>query len=230
MTNTDWDDIKTVALASVLWSSPDFYNVVHTYSVSIYLKGLANVNIGNPSKKEGDVVSYISLPDNAPFQILCKLVAKSLGLCEDREYKPYLGFARKENEVDRQLASKQNVVLFCHYMNGREVFLNDFIEQNIKEQDSKVFTAVCCGSRREDLIRGAYDFRELIQIDEVIKNRDRICAIVTSTPLVKEIGCVLDIPVVYLYSYAFVVCQNGQENVGRIEHDITQLRDALVSL
>lgn len=212
-TNTGFDDIKAVALASVLWHSPHTYNVVRTNTVSIYFKGLVNVNVGSPCEKDGDVTSELNLPDNAPFGVLCKLAAEALELDAEKTYKPYLGFSRNENEIDRQLANKEDIALFCYYTNEREQLLVSILESVVEELNHEQITPVCCGSRREHLLRGAYDFRELIQIDEIIKNRARIKVLVTSTFLVKEIGCALGISVIYLYSYAIIVYNNDGRSV-----------------
>ncbi|GEM_PF-909306 len=212
-TYSGFDDIKAAALASVLCITSERFNVVHTDVITIYLRGVANVIIGNPNKKEGDVVTVIDLPDYAPFQILCKKICERLNIKYKKSYSPYLGFVREENEIDRQLSKKGNLILFCYYLNERELFLKSQLEEVVQNLGEHVDSAICCGSKRESLIKGAYDFRELIQIDEVIKNRHRIKLLVTALPLVKEIGNLLGIPVIYLYSYSYIVYYKNAEIV-----------------
>lgn len=211
-TNTGYDDLKAAALASVLNVSPDHYNVVHTNVVSRYMKGLNNVKVGNPSVKEGDNVKTLNLPDYAPFSILCTKISTALNLpC--RDYSPYLGFAREENEIDRQLSEKENFILFCYFINERDSSLVSVLNAVVKKLNNNSLNAISCGSKNEPIIKGVFDFRELIQIDEIIKNRDKIKVIITSTALVKEIGVLLDIPVVYLYSYSYIVYYDNSEIV-----------------
>lgn len=204
-----FDDIKAAALAAVLNKSSEHFNVVHTNIISIYLNRLKNVTIGYPSKSEGDTIISLELSDNAPFKILCDRISVLLNLQEMQEYEPYLGFVRSENEVDRQLSKLNNIVAFCYFLNERETLIVPQLEKVIESSVACNFKAVSCGSRNEQLLKGSYDYRELIQIDELIKNRDRIKAIVTSLPLVKEIGCLLHIPVIYLYTYAVIVYFDG---------------------
>lgn len=212
-TGSGFDDIKASALASVLCVTSKTFNIVHTDVVSIYLKGIKNARIGKPCKTNGDIVVTLDLPDYAPFQILCIKISAFLNLKYDKPYKPYLGFVRSENEIDRQLSNKGDLILFCYYLNERELFLLSRLEEVVHNLDKSDCSVICCGSMRETLIKGAYDFRELIQIDEVIKNRSRIKLIVTAMPLVKEIGVLLDIPVIYLYSYSYVVYYGDSEIV-----------------
>lgn len=212
-TYSGFDDLKAAALASVLCITSKRFNVVHTDVVTIYLRGIDNVIIGNPSEKEGDVVIVIDLPDYAPFQILCKKTCELLSLKYKKSYKPYLGFVRDENEIDRQLSKKGELILFCYYLNVRELFLKSRLEEVVQNLDKNDYSFICCGSKREALIKGAYDFRELIQIDEVIKNRHRIKLIVTASPLVKEIGNLLGITVIFLYSYSYIVCRKNSKIV-----------------
>lgn len=212
-TGSGFDDIKASALASVLCVTSKTFNIVHTDVVSIYLKGIKNARIGNPCKTNGDIVVTLDLPDYAPFRILCIKISAFLNLKYDKPYKPYLGFVRSENEIDRQLSNKGDIILFCYYLNEREPFLLSRIEEVVHNLDKSDCSVICCGSMRETLIKGAYDFRELIQIDEVIKNRSRIKLIVTAMPLVKEIGRLLGITVIYIYSYSYLVFHNKAEIV-----------------
>lgn len=207
--NRGFDDIRAAALASVLRKSGETHNVVHTNVISIYLNRLENINIGYPNESEGDKIITLELPDYAPFQLLCKMISKRLDIPDVEVYEPYLGFVRKENEIDKQLSKSDNIVLYCYYMNDRDALLIPQLEKTIEILDINGYSSVCCGSRKESLLKGSYDYRELIQIDEIIKNRKRIKAIVTSLSLVKEIGCLLNIPVVYLYTYAFIVYYRG---------------------
>ena len=212
-TYSGFDDLKAAALASVLCMTSKRFNVVHTDVVTIYLRGIDNVIIGNPSEKEGDVVTVIDLPDYAPFQILCKKICERLNINYEKSYSPYLGFVRGENEIDRQLSSKRDIVLFCYYVNHREKDLIPLLNGIVRKIDKNDYSAICGGLKSEALIKGAYDFRELIQIDEVIKNRHRIKLLVTALPLVKEIGNLLGIPVIYLYSYSYIVYYKNAEVV-----------------
>ena len=212
-TGSGFDDIKASALASVLCVTSKTFNIVHTDVVSIYLKGIKNARIGNPCKTNGDIVVTLDLPDYAPFQILCIKISAFLNLKYDKPYKPYLGFVRSENEIDRQLSNKGDLILFCYYLNERELFLLSRLEEVVHNLDKSDCSVICCGSMRETLIKGAYDFRELIQIDEVIKNRSRIKLIVTAMPLVKEIGRLLGITVIFIYSYSYLVFHNKAEIV-----------------
>ena len=199
-----YDDLKAAALASVLFMTNEEYNIVHTDVVSIYLKGLKNVIIGIPNKNDGDTISILDLPDYAPFQILCNKISVALSIKREKHYCPYLGFVRKENEIDRQMSNKGNLILLSFYSNDRDLSLISKLEEVVFSLKGQPYNAICCGSKRETMIKGAYDFRELIQIDEIIKNRDRIKVIITALPLVKEIARLLDIPVVYLFSDSFV--------------------------
>lgn len=214
-----YDDINAVALASVLFASSKSYHVVHTNVVSIYLKGLNNVTIGIPSPKDGDSVQRIVLPINAPFEVLCANISKELALPVIKNLQVYTGFVRRENEIDRQLTRKEHIVLFSYYSYERERELLSRLEKVVNQLNNAGISSVCCGSLTEELLENAYDFRELIQVDEIIKNRDRISALVTSLPLVKEIGRLLNIPVVYLYSYAFIVYDKNGEYVASMIHD-----------
>ena len=212
-TGSGFDDIKASALASVLCVTSKTFNIVHTDIVSVYLKGIKNAIIGNPCKTNGDIVVTLDLPDYAPFQILCIKVAAFLNIKYDKPYKPYLRFVRIKNEIDRQLSNKGDLILFCYYLNERELFLISRLEELVQNLNKNDYSVICCGSKREALIKGAYDFRELIQIDEVIKNRSRIKLIVTAMPLVKEIARLLGITVIYLYSYSYFVFHNNAEIV-----------------
>lgn len=204
-TNSGYDEIKAAAVATVINVSKECYNVVRTDIVSKYLGKLKNVNIGHPKEKEGDSVLVLDLPDYAPFRILCEKTAGILNVQHEGGFSPYLGFVREKNEIDEQLAKKEKVVLFCYYLNEREFFISSHLKQVVANLCDNGLFPVCCGTKREILLKGAYDFRELIEIDEIIKNRSRIKAIVTSEPIVKYIGQLLNIPVVYLFSYAYTV-------------------------
>ncbi|MGM9847655.1 MAG: hypothetical protein ACI31F_06860 [Muribaculaceae bacterium] len=204
-TNSGYDEIKAAAVATVVNVSKECYNVVRTDIASKYLGKLENVNIGHPKEKEEDSVLVLDLPDYAPFRILCEKTANILNVQHEGIFHPYLGFVREKNEIDEQLATKEKVVLFCYYLNEREFFISSYLKQVVANLCDNGLSPVCCGTKREVLLEGAYDFRELIEIDEIIKNRSRIKAIVTSEPIVKYIGQILDIPVVYLFSYAYTV-------------------------
>lgn len=151
-TGSGFDDIKASALASVLCVTSKTFNIVHTDVVSIYLKGIKNARIGNPCKTNGDIVVTLDLPDYAPFRILCIKISAFLNLKYDKPYKPYLGFVRSENEIDRQLSNKGDLILFCYYLNEREPFLLSRLEEVVHNLDKSDCSVICCGSMRETLI------------------------------------------------------------------------------
>lgn len=207
--NCGFDDLNAVALASVLSASSERFNVVHTKMTSKYLKGLENVIVGYPSEKDGEIVTMLNLPEYAPFELLCETILDTLCIKLNNKCSPYLGFASKRNEIDRQLQDRGDLILFCYYIEEREVFLVPRLEEVVKTLNAYSF--ISCGSKREPLIKGSYDFRELIKIDEIIKNRNRIKAIITANNLVKEIGSKLDIPVIYLFSYSYILYYKKKE-------------------
>lgn len=218
--NTDFgfDEIKAVALASVLSNSSEMFYIVHTNIVSKYVRGLKNVLIGNPGKNEKRDIIILDLPDYAPFQILCKKISEILNIKCVMPVLPFLGFTRKKNEIDRQLSIYDDVILFCYYSIEGGESLCPKLENVVRSLNEKSYLTICCGPKSEVLIKGTFDFRELIQIDEIIKNRERIKVIVTSTALVKEIGLLLGIPVIFLFSYSFIIYY---ENVEIVQSTLT---------
>lgn len=211
--NNGSDDIKAAALAAVLSKSSEQYNVVHTSIVSIYLNRLENVYLGYPNKSEGDVIISLKLPNFTPFQYLCRKISQILEVNISEDIEPYLGFVRNENEIDRQLSKLGEIVAFCYYINDLAASFALQLDKTVELLDSYELKTICCGSRNERLLKGSYDYRELLQVDEIIKNRERIKAIVTSLPMVKEIGHLLHIPVVYLYTNAIIVYYEDKEIV-----------------
>ena len=206
------DEIKAAAMAAVMHKSQRHFKVVHTSVSAKYLFGLDNVEIGYPDKNDSIIVT-IELPDNSPFCILCKKVAEVLNIQDCSTWEPYLGFVQKDNEVDRQLSKIENVFLFCYYLYERKENILDNLNKAVELMSDTPINIICCGPKREKMIKGAWDFRELIQIDELIRNRGRIKAIVTSSPFVREIGLLLHITVIYLYTNAFVVCRGDKKEV-----------------
>lgn len=226
-----FDDMKAAALASVLNKSSERYNIVHTTIVSKYMKGLENVIVGNPNKEEDSAIICLDLPDYAPFQTLCENIAAKLDLKCEVPYSPYLGFARKSNEIDCQLLNKGDLILFCYYYVEGERFLLPKLEKVVHSLNEKKYSTICCGLKGETLIKGAFDFRGLIQIDEIIKNRDRIRVIVTSTSLVKEVALLLGIPVVYLFTNSCIVYYNDIEIVeSTLKNGVQKLTDTITDI
>lgn len=225
-----YDEIKAVALATIINASEEhLFYIVRTGIISKYLHGLKNVIIGHPQGKKGDNVIVLDLPDYAPFHVMCKKVAEALNM--PYTYKPYLGFVRKRNEIDEQLDDKDNIILFAYYMEGRETFLISHLKSVVRSLSANGVTSICCGNNIDEFLEGAYDFRSLIEIDEIIKNRYRIKAIVTSEPIVKYIGQLLDIPVVFLFSYAYTIYNADIETTVACSHNyIEKVTCSLLSI
>lgn len=218
-----YDEIKTVALATIINASEEqLFYIVRTDIVSKYLHGLKNVVVGHPQKKEGDNVIVLDLPDYAPFHVMCKKVAETLNVQYTGNYIPYLGFVRRKNEIDEQLGNKDDIILFCYYMERRETFLTSRLKRVVAALNANRITSICCGSNVEEFLEGAYDFRSLIEIDEIIKNRYKIKAIVTSEPIVKYIGQILGIPVVFLFSYAYTIYHANMDTTVSCSHDFVE--------
>ena len=211
-TQNNFDEIKSAAMASVIAKSTKDYYIVDENVISKYFTNLHNAIIGKPNKE--DEVVDIELPDYAPFQILCDKLSRLLNINTKGFCQPYLDFIEGENEVDKQLSGMNNLVLFFYYLETDVPLLQHF-EKTVNLL--KGYSFICCGPIDIDnkLIKGALDFRGIIKIDEIIKNRQRIKVIVTSSPFVKEIGFLLHIPVILLYSDVFITYKNSRKEVIR---------------
>lgn len=211
---TDTGDFKAAALATVLKESSGHFNVVHTRTVSRYVRGLNNVHIGYPVSGNSEIIT-LDLPDNLPYYSLCKSISMSLGLQSKSNYTPYLGFAVGENEVDRQLSKMDNIILF-NLPNQDIPYLH--LETVVCRLKAQSYSSVCFGE--STFIRGAYDFRGLIQIEELIRNKNKIKVLVTSVPMTKEIGLLLHIPVIYIDSESPVVYSENKSEIVDIITDL----------
>lgn len=226
--------LKAAALASALNNAEGNYYVVRSSETSSFFAGLKNVSLGFPNIEDGDTITRLTLPDYAPFDMLCKMIAKALGIDTCCEIRPYLGFAREDNMVDREMAKYSQVALFAYYLENRDIAIANQLENSIRLLPSSV-KAICCGSRNEKLLRGALDFRGLIQIDELIKNKQRISAIVTASHAVKEIALLLGIRVLFVYENTFLCYENGRKSTSfvhdvfseQLAHSITASNDSL---
>lgn len=226
-TGSYFDDMKAVALATVISKSNKKYKIVHTSVVSKYLRRLENVQIGYPTFSSNIVV--LNLPDNLPFNNLCKKIATYLGTSIQEVCEPYIGFARDNNEIDRQLSKLSNVIITCYYQNEHDKSFISELEKVVDNLSMQQCNFVCCGSHREMLLKGAYDFRDVIQIDELIKNREKLRAVVTSSPFVKEMALLLSIPVVFLYSNALAIYINGANRIEGVWDNYAERLSAYLS-
>lgn len=225
-----FDDINAVALATVLNADARPYHVVHTSNTGKYFKGLKNVEVGYPNAADGDEVTYVTLPDYAPFDVLCHKIASCLGV-DSASFIPYIGFTRGNNEIDTQIERLGESFFFCYYSEGRDLSLIERLDNTTCALSAVGEHSVCCGTRVETLLKEAYDFRDLVQVDELVKHRHSIKAIVTSFPFVKNIALLLHIPVVFLFTDAFMVYSNDKvEVVGAGENYSQKLFDVLMDI
>lgn len=230
-TEQGFDDFKAAALATVLSKSSKYFNVVHSTLVSKYLCGLDNVNIGYPVAGES-VITTIDLPDELSFHELCLKLSDILEEPMEDIFEPYLGFATEECEIDKQLSLFDNIILFHSYSNKKIANINETqIEELVSFLKKESYIIVCAGSSKESFIKGAYDFRGLIQIEELVRNRQKFRAIVTATDYMIDIGSLLHIPVVYLKLNEWDVYLKDRYKVFLVDKGYTpQLIEEIINL
>lgn len=213
--NIDADNYQMMgsALATVASHHPEsHFNVVHVSLIAKYFNRLENVNIGSPDMDSE--VFKLPIPAYLSFESMCRFIENALKLSTAKSINPYTGYLKEETETDRHLAKYKNIILFAFYsvLNGSRKYC-DIVVPKLKEHN---FTPICCGSRDEHLLKGSYDFRELIGVDQLIRNRHRISGVVTSDALIKEICICLGIRVIYVFSHALL--SFDPEGKQRIEH------------
>lgn len=226
--NSDLFHIKGNALASVINMHKDIdFKLIHQSEISKYFKGLYNVEIGYPNT-DSQIIN-LNIPEYLNFGDMCNFIEKALNLQHKGNFKPYIGFVDKLNEVDTQLQKHDNIILFAYYSNLNDI--NVRIDDVIDKLKQYNYVPICCGSKDEHLLHGALDFRELIRIDEIIKNKSKIKAIVTSNRILKEICYLLNINVIYLFTHCLLLKdEEGNINLRTVLNGKDNLKHQIIKI
>lgn len=199
-----------VALATIFYKNQDdSFRIIHVSVVSKYFRGLTNVTIGYPDIHSNIV--NIDVPEFLPFKAMCNYLEDILKLSHKNIQTPYLGFAKGDSEVDRYLSRFKNIVLFINYsvLNGIHLY-DEYLASKIRKEG---FLPICGGSRHEQLLREALDFRDLLSIENAIRAKDRIRVVVTSDPFIWEICMMLEIDVIFLFTHGLLLLSSEKRGL-----------------
>lgn len=207
-----------LALASVASNYNEFFHIVYSYGISKYFHGLKNIEISFPEKDKSDII-YLKIPEHLNFCEICNEIESQLNLDYIKIESPYLGFVKPNKSIMRLIEDKKNIVVFSYFsvINEMAFDFKNLGEILIKEE----FFPVCIGSKNEKLIKGAFDLRELADLDELLKIREKIKFIVTSNPFVKDIALLFRLKVILLNTNIISIYQSPKNyEIRRIQKNI----------
>lgn len=209
-----------LALASVVKEYEEKFHIVKANGISKYFHGLKNVEIGSPMKDRSEIF-YLKIPEYLNFCEICEEIETQLNFPIKKKITPYTGFIKPNKSIMRLIEDKKNIVVFSYFSIINEMTF-DF--KNLGDLLYKEgYFPICIGSRNEKLIKGTFDLRELADIDEILKIRNKISFIITSNPFVKDIALLFGLKVILLNSNIITVYQS------RMNYEIRTVRRGLES-
>lgn len=180
-----------IAFASVLHTSKDKWNVVHSSSYYCFIHNLQNVNIGHPDGVKD--VLIIDVNGCSTFNERCNYIASQLGLPTQSSWNAFTFYQTKDNELETRLRSYKNVILLYFIPRSCENINLIMIDQSMRILTQDNFTIVDGNSSMLPNIKGTKDYRGLIDVENILRNLFVISTVITTEKWMKEICSVYHI-------------------------------------
>lgn len=173
-----------LALATVLSCSKEDWNVIHSSIHSCFIRNLQNVTIGHPD--EGSEI--ITLEMNASsFNERCNCIASQLDIPTRQDWTATIFFKELDNELEVRLRSYINVILlYCVPTPGEHINLM-MIDQALRYLAQDKYMTVDANSSMLPNIKGTKDYRGLIDVETIVRNKSIISTVITTEPWMTEI-------------------------------------------
>lgn len=199
------------ALATVLHEVEDTFYIVRRSVNSAVFEGLGNVKIGYYSNNNESQLFIIESIVSDSWQAKCDTISNQLHIETKSHYIPYLGFIKKNEEIDEMIRGDKNVLLylFPHIDQKLDLLI---IDKLVKLLDNRGYKFISGGSSIMPCIKGTKDLRELINFQLLCGIIDKIDFVVTSETFVKTIGEAINIKVYVLSDYSGMTIDNQAIN------------------
>lgn len=188
--------VDGLALASVLASTEGMWNVIHSTLYSCFLQNLRNVEIGHPDE-DFDILT-IELEGKNTFSQKCNSIASQIGLLPKEEWEVHSFVKVLNTELERRILSYENIILLYFIPQpGKHIDLM-LVDQAMRSMVKDGYQVIDGNSAMLPNIKGTKDFRGLINIETIIRTQNKIKAIVTTEPWIKDICSLYNIKCIYI--------------------------------
>ena len=177
--------VDGIALAAVLASTEVMWNVIHSTLYSCFLRKLENVEIGHPD--EDFEILTIELEDTNSFDQKCNSIASQLGLLPKEEWGAPSFVKELKTELEKRINSYENIILLYFIPHpGKHIDLM-LVDHAMRSMAKDGYQIIDGNSAMLPNIKGTKDFRGLINLETVLRTKDKIKVVVTTETWMKDI-------------------------------------------